>query len=1262
MKLSPKLITGILSTQNKGVIDWGWQGFVAYGCNNHVVVVDPKTVQVIQVLNRHKSSVVKVKWSRENYAHDLGSPYSLRLASADTSGNIIVWDVAQGEPKSECCDGNKPILGMEWLPWQDASRDLLVALHPPYAVILWNADTGTKLWKKTYTEALCSLALDPFCFRNVAFLGQDSIVFIDDFSITKTPSSNGKKFYISSPSAGNSKGESSMGSLERKQSTSKNLAKRMTRILVGEISNEGSQGKDLIALNECLQMLYLRSCRHHLLLVYPREVLILDLEINQTVGIIPADRTGSPFLEVLPMTQRDILYCLHENGSITCRVRRKQCLQGQMSPENKDAFDDTGQSASTEVTYDLRGQSDSIRMTRHCKVMGFGNCQVSETRLALLLSDSRLILWDLHTIDYQSDSKSSKSPLYTPGDDMILTNQTLCNKVIPYPRQALCDLIGQSSLISVDHETAMKGHGVVLKFLMTGLLQGLLSPITVIRMCPPLTTKNWNIYKPLLAVGSQHGSVQVVNMSSGQVEKEYSVHTSTVRGIEWASLASFMSFSYPKPGASGHVKNEIFLIDTVSGKATAVRTQRDQEPHIEMLRVSHLRQYFTLAFKEKPLELWDLKTLTILREMSSKLPLPTAMEWSPSHNLKALRKKLQQQSTQEPGVGLSGLSTGDTGAENSDSISVTSSDNAVSDPKTLGKISVKEHFVFTDSDGILYHFLVEGNSFTDASKIPPESGMGTITWLAWKGDFIVFADADGQICLWDLKAKQARNNSTHRGWIKKIRFAPGRGNYKFLLLYNEGADVWDINEGKPELLSSIKSPKEIPKIVDAEWVGSDRPLFATVDGSLHMMDLTLKKASFSIEELELAEDLTSPYLMSSKPMFLMKHLLQHQKWANMYTLSLSGLRDEDADVMAAVNKNLSLIDPDLTEYLKNCRFGTAERCLLTARLYGDESEVRFWTVALYYMRSGRAQPITKSSSCVFAKQDGGDVFLDPDNSKSYDLGDLEGQGLGSSSWTQHKDQPLERCFDFLCDNQSYKRYQLDRVALHDSKRVSVLHTRKCAESYIMLGQTDRAVQLLLETEPDSEGYYVDCLRSCLVASVRSSGASQSTIKLVATNLIAGGKLIEGVQLLCLIDKGLDGCRYLQTYGAWEMAVWLAKCTLEYTECCEVMKRWVDHLSNTHTNQKSTAVLVLLSLGYFHKVIEMLYGMRQFNRAACFIEAATEFGLLEKNEENSSLIEAVFLEYARQLSNLGHKQSAVYYCGLAGKKGEQLCQEIEILYA
>ena len=89
---------------------------------------------------------------------------------------------------------------------------------------------------------------------------------------------------------------------------------------------------------------------------------------------------------------------------------------------------------------------------------------------------------------------------------------------------------------------------------------------------------------------------------------------------------------------------------------------------------------------------------------------------------------------------------------------------------------------------------------------------------------------------------------------------------------------------------------------------------------------------------------------------------------------------------------------------------------------------------------------------------------------------------------------------------------------------------------------------------------------------------------------------------------------------------------------------------------------MLSLGQFYKVIEMLYGMRQFNRAACFIESAMEFGVLEKTAETGSLIESVFLEYARVLSNLGHKKSAEYYCLQAGDRGTQLLKEVEILFS
>lgn len=58
---------------------------------------------------------------------------------------------------------------------------------------------------------------------------------------------------------------------------------------------------------------------------------------------------------------------------------------------------------------------------------------------------------------------------------------------------------------------------------------------------------------------------------------------------------------------------------------------------------------------------------------------------------------------------------------------------------------------------------------------------------------------------------------------------------------------------------------------------------------------------------------------------------------------------------------------------------------------------------------------------MFVKQDTGDLFIPAVQGPkvSNDLVDL-GEGESSSSWKQHKDQPLERCFDFLCDNESYK--------------------------------------------------------------------------------------------------------------------------------------------------------------------------------------------------------------------------------------------------
>ena len=68
---------------------------------------------------------------------------------------------------AEFSDGNRPILDLEWLATQDACHDLLVVLHAPSSMILWNADTGTKLWRKTFQESLLCFAFDPFMPSNV---------------------------------------------------------------------------------------------------------------------------------------------------------------------------------------------------------------------------------------------------------------------------------------------------------------------------------------------------------------------------------------------------------------------------------------------------------------------------------------------------------------------------------------------------------------------------------------------------------------------------------------------------------------------------------------------------------------------------------------------------------------------------------------------------------------------------------------------------------------------------------------------------------------------------------------------------------------------------------------------------------------------------------------------------------------------------------------------------------------------------------------
>ncbi|KFO66207.1 WD repeat-containing protein 11, partial [Corvus brachyrhynchos] len=1155
----------------------GWQGLIAYGCHSLVLVVDANSAQTLQVLERHKASVVKVKWAKENYHHNIGSPYSLRLASADATGKIIVWDVATGTARCEIQEHSKPIQDMQWLWNQDASRDLLLAVHPPNYIVLWNADTGTKLWKKSYAENILSFSFDPFDPSHLALLTSEGIVFISDFSPSKAPASSGKKVYISSP-------HSSPSHNKLAAATGAKKALDKVKIL---ISNEKPSAES-VTLNDCLQLSYLPSKRNYMLLLYPREILILDLEVNQTVGVIAIERTGVPFIQVIPCFQRDGLFCLHENGCITLRVRRSNCSI--TATPNEEPDPDPVQ----ELVYDLRSQCDAIRVTKTVRPFSMVCCPVNENSAALIVSDGRVMIWELKScISGRNvrNSSSSASPLYSPV--------SFCGIPVGAFQNKLPDL-------SLDNM-------IELSFLSRARCKRW--PPFAIRMCPPLTTKNIKQYEPILAVGTSNGSVLVFHLTSGLLHKELSIHSCEVKGIEWISLTGFISFATSTPNNLGLVRNELQLVDLPTGRSIAFRGERgNDEPAIEMIKVSHLKQYLAVVFKDKPLEIWDVRTCTLLREMSKNFPTATALEWSPSHNLKSLRKK--QLAAREAMARQTVAS--DTEVSSVESSVISLLQEAESKSELSQNISAREHFVFTGADGQVYHLTVEGNSVKDSARIPPDGSMGSITCIAWKGDILVLGDVDGNLNFWDLKARVSRGIPTHRSWVKKIRFAPGKGNQKLLAMYNDGAEIWDSKE--VQMVSSLRSGRNVNfRILDVDWCTSDKVVLASDDGCIRVLDLSMKPSCFRMDEQDLIEPVWCPY----------------QPWDEKYSLDIMDIDyPENENIKNLLQEQLNSLSNDIKKLLLDPDFTLLQRCLLVARLYGDESELHFWTIAAHYLHSLCQEKPAKADTAVLQEQ---------------------------------LVNPLDICYDILCENSYFQKFQLERVNLQEVKRSTYDHTRKCADQLLLLGQTDRAVQLLLETSSENAHYYCDSLKACLVTTVTSSGPSQSTIKLVATNMIANGKLAEGVQLLCLIDKAADACRYLQTYGEWNRAAWLAKVRLSSEECADVLRRWVDHLCSPQVNQKSKAILVLLSLGCFTKVAEMLHSMRYFDRAALFVEACLKYGAFEVNDDTNILFlksscspksSHLIWYYARSLKLLGFKEGAVLFASKAGETGKELLTELK----
>jgi hypothetical protein len=170
---------------------------------------------------------------------------------------------------------------------------------------------------------------------------------------------------------------------------------------------------------------------------------------------------------------------------------------------------------------------------------------------------------------------------------------------------------------------------------LTGQLQLLSSTVSTLAVPSPSLTatlaRGGNIPAaavPLVALGTQSGTIDVVDVSTNAVAASTSVHTGVVRGLRWLGNSRLVSFSYSQVNdkSRGYI-NRLVVTCLRSGLNKPFRDlQKPERTPIRALRTSSSGRYLLILFRDAPVEVWAMtKHPVMLRSLA--LPF-TVVEWT----------------------------------------------------------------------------------------------------------------------------------------------------------------------------------------------------------------------------------------------------------------------------------------------------------------------------------------------------------------------------------------------------------------------------------------------------------------------------------------------------------------------------------------------------------------------------------------------------------------------------------------------------------
>lgn len=1324
------VLPGPPSRSNGGSADLSTTGLLVYAAGSSVSIVEIHSMQLVSTISLPPPPatssqslspfVTSVRWSPQplpNILLSSDSPHHLLLAVGDRQGRISLIDFRSKSAILVFETSSSSKLGIQDLCWILARPDswILAAVSGPSLLSLYNTANGRCFFKYDASpEYFSCLRRDPFDNRHLCALGL-------------------KGFLLSVKVLGDNDNDVILKELHIRTDISE--LQKLERDPNGTgSSGGGGNGAPVLATFPTYMARFSFSThwKHILYVVFPRELVVFDLQYETELSLAALPRGFGKFLDVLADLSTDALHCVHMDGKLSS-WRRKEGEQAHIMCRMEELMPSVGTPVpSPSILAVVISQTDSVlqNIGKRCSdvyntsslIEDFNNpfdfCDetaiVSKTHLISISDDGKIWKW-LLTAEASGDDAQrgiSSSGLTThidmvadadadtkSGKETLNADDPPQNLVVP-SNNVNDNRIGSSN-------PTVRLEEVSFKTTLVGQLHLLSSSVTMLAVPSPSLTatlaRGGNfpaVAVPLVALGTQNGSIEVIDISANSVAASFSVHNSVVRGLRWLGNSRLVSFSYTQgtEKAGGYV-NRLVVTCVRSGLNRTFRVmQKPERAPIRALRASASGRYLLILFRDAPVEVWAMtKTPIMLRSLA--LPF-TVVEWT----LPTVPRPLQN----GPSRASSTLPKDTAAAQTAGTSSPTNASS--SESKGAGtdgsQEEFSESFAFALVNGALGVFEVHGRRIRDFRPKWPTSTFvssdGLITAMAYRLPHVVMGDRSGNIRWWDVTTGQSSSFNTHREGIRRIKFSPvvpgdrSRGRIA-VLFYDNTFSVFDLDSPDP-LANSLLQPQFPGTLVlELDWLPSrtdkNDPLvlcIAGADSSFRLVEVNVndKRLGYNLQTQGLKErfrpvPLFSPILLPTAHALALRMILQmgvKPSWFNTSTImdavhyhtpgtpSATDLRSYMINppqvgdsavpemllkVLEPYRKEGSILDDEKVRlYATLAQKGSAVRFAFAAAIFGDIMEALFWLQLPNALNHFINKLVNKSP-----KVRESEATKEIDEVSMLNRISSRGQSLPREGKNSLLTNGQLRLMAF--DQEELWHSASERIPWHEKLEGDEAIQNRVHE-LVSVGNLEVAVSLLLSTPPESSFFYPNALRAIALSSAVSTSMLELAVKVVAANMVRTDRSLSGTHLLCAVGRYQEACSQLQDAGCWTDAATLAATHLKGSDYARVLYRWADHVLHYEHNIWR-ALILYVAAGGLQEALAALREAQLPETAAMFILACREthedfLSSLDFDDESNSTIKDK-LQYLPGLNPESEDVIAVHeYYGQYQRKLVHLCMD------